>query len=131
VIERKQCSNIDISNMIPVLKSSSPPSGNVTFYSALFVADVNTYMYFAQSDILGKEAFIYYLAGDPIKGHLTGAFPASGSWNDGAFKTLFDEISGISCAALTDSGLSFLFGYAPGGDLSQFQGAAFTFVSTP
>ena len=40
-------------------------------------------------------------------------------------------LSGINCALLADTGISFLFGYAPGGDLTQFQGAVFTFATTP
>ena len=90
-----------------MLTSSSPPIGTVTFYSALFFGDVDLTMFFAQKDILQKEAFIYYVNGESIKGHSTGEFPADGSWEDTAFKTLFSALSGINCALLADTASPF------------------------
>jgi len=117
--------------MAPVLTSITPPDGDVVFYSALLYSDVTPYVFFAQKDILNNDAFILYSIGDQVKGHLAGKFPANGAWSDESFKTLLSKVSGISCSSLADSGMSFLFGYAPQGDLTQFHGAWFAFSATP
>jgi hypothetical protein len=129
VVQKISCANIDMSNLETILTANPPPTGNVTCYSALLVPDVKPYLIFAQSDILGNTPFLRYVDGDPVKGFFTGNYPAvAGAWNNGTFKYLFSQISGITCDQIANTGLNFYFGYAPDGDLSKFQGAAFTFT---
>jgi len=131
VAEKVPCANIDIVSLVPALLTNSPPGGNFTFYSALFFPDVTPYLFFAQKDVLQNDAFILYASGDPIKGHATGAYPSDGTWADQAFHPFLSQLSGITCAAMADAGIYFLFGFAPDGDFSQFQGALFTFTTMP
>ena len=88
-------------------------------------------MYFAQKDLLKNDVFLYYSNGDPIKGHLTQAYTSA--WEDVAFKYTFTQLSALvgGCSTFEDSQIGFLFGYAPEGEFSKFQGAAFTFYKTP
>ena len=89
-------------------------------------------LYFAEKDILGREFFSLYETGDRVKSQGTGAYPANGAWNDDAFVNgFFSALPGMTCSSITELGITFLFGYAPAGDMTQFQGAAFTIVSTP
>ena len=126
VVQKINCSNIDMNNLEVVLTANPPPAGNVTCYSAMLIPDSTPYLVFAQKDILGNTPFLRYIEGDPVKGFFTGT--VSGTWNNGTFQYLFSQISGITCDQIADIGLNFYFGYAPDGDLSKLQGAAFTFT---
>jgi hypothetical protein len=133
-IEPKTCQNVDLTTMNVVLNADTIPDGNVCFYSAIFVtADQSAAFFFAQKDILNNDVFIL-LDSNTIKAQTQCPFPEDGSWEDTAFMNFFKKDlagMGVTCQSLVDSGICFLLGYAPGGDFSQFKGAAFTFVSTP
>ena len=117
-----------------MLTANTTPTGNLAFYSALLFPGETPAVYFNQKDILSKDSFIYLATGDPIKSHLNQAFPAGG-WQDDAFKSLFNSLLStypeITCDTLAEVGVSFLFGYTFNGNLSEFQGALFTFSTTP
>jgi hypothetical protein len=129
-VHKISCQNLDITNLVPVLTTSTLPSGNVYFYSGLIIPDATVTTYLAQKDILGNTPFILYSSGDPIKGCNVGAFPAGG-WSDTDFKKLIARIpGGVTCESLVSAGVYFVLGYAPQGDLTQLNGAAFAFVTT-
>ena len=130
-VETRPCTNSDLNNFVPVLTGNSPLSGNVTYYSSLFYFNVFS-MYFAQKDLLQNNVLLYYSNGDPIKGHLTQLYTSE--WKDDGFKYYIDQLllkSTTDCSSFEKNKTGFLFGYAPEGDFSKFQGAAFTFYKTP
>jgi hypothetical protein len=129
-VENIVCTNMDLRNLIAVLKSTSPPTGVLTFYSAIYysVSSEDVLFYFAQKDILNRERFIQWGNGELIKGQFSGTFPSNGSWENDAFKQFFEISPTYQCSGFVNSGYYFLFGFAPNGDITQFQGAIFTFV---
>lgn len=116
-----------LTSFTPVLKTSSPPSGTVAYYSALMYAGENPFMCLAQRDITDYHAFILYVNGNPLMPDYSDVFPQDGSWTDPAFASLFSKLSGITCSSLVSNNISFLYGFAPNGDLTKFEGAWFTF----
>ena len=115
-----------------MLTVNSIPSGSSAFYSAVLLGPS---VYIDQLDILENHAFIEWVSGDPIKPQISQNYPLDGKWKDEAFKAFFNSLEiaypEINCGVIADAGVSFLFGYAVNGDISQFQGALFTFSSTP
>ncbi|MFH0997563.1 MAG: DUF1566 domain-containing protein [Pseudomonadota bacterium] len=129
-IEKIVCTDNDLRKLITVLKSTSPPSGVLTFYSSIyyFKSPEDASWFFSQKDILNRNRFIKWESGERIKGQSTDAFSSNGSWENDAFKQFFEINPVYQCSGFANSGYYFLFGFAPDGDLNQFQGAAFTFV---
>ena len=116
--------------MVAVLNVDTPPTGNVSFYSAVTSSGTPIW-YFSQPDIWNNNVFTLLDSSGEIKKQASGSFPTSGSWSDEAFGQLFNSApSSVSytCSDVANAGLVYLFGFAPGGDISQFQGAAFTFT---
>jgi hypothetical protein len=116
--------------MVAVLNVDTPPTGNVSFYSAVTSSGTPIW-YFSQPDIWNNNVFTLLDSSSGIKKQASGSFPASGSWSNEAFGQLFSLApSSVSytCSDVANAGLVYLFGFAPGGDISQFQGAAFTFT---
>jgi len=129
-VEKIVCTDIDLRNLIAVLKSSSPPSGVLTFYSSIFyfISPEEALWFFSQKDILSRNRFVQWGSEERIKSQSSGAFPSNGSWENDAFKQFFENSPVSQCSGFVNSGYYFLFGFAPNGDISRFQGAAFTFV---
>ena len=129
-IEKIACTNLDLRNLIAVLKCSSPPPGILTFYSAIFyfVSPDEALCFFSQKDILNHNRFIQWESQERIKGQSSGAFPSNGTWENDAFKQFFENSPVYQCNGFVNSGYNFLFGFAPNGDMNQFQGAVFSFV---
>lgn len=128
-IEKIACTDIDLRNLIVVLKSASPPSGVLTFYSSIFyyTSPEKALWYFSQKDIINRIRFIQWEDGEYIKAQSSGVFPSNGSWENDAFKQFFENSPVYQCGGFVNSGYIFLIGFAPNGNMSQFQGAAFTF----
>lgn len=128
-VQHIDCTGMDLKKLKVFLVRKAPPPP-ASFYSAIFYFYVDTDQktqteyFFARKDILSRYVFTLFKEKEAPKPQFVGEDFAFNLWENLSFR---DFISLKTCSELKQAGMYYSFGISIKGDLSDFEGATFTF----